>query len=66
MHYPPERADRKGQTERNAFDDGRVYVHSRRRLDPFAVSGSRQNDVATILAGGWFGSSADDGRAKLR
>ena len=62
----PGRADRKGQTERTAFDDGRVYVHSRRRLDPFNVNGFRQYDVATMLAGGWFGSSADDGRAKLR
>ena len=51
-------------------DDDRMYVQSRRPLDP--IQSIRvtvtyiHNSVATMPAGGWLGSSADDGRAKLR
>ena len=73
-----ESACRKGSTHAPTSpvgrdDDDRMYVQSRRPLDPIAMQSTRvtvrctiTNSVATVPAGGWLGSSADDGRAKLR
>ena len=47
-------------------DDDRMYVQSRRPLDPFIGSQCTISQLATVPAGGWLGSKADDGRAKLR
>lgn len=50
-----------------------MYVRSRRSLDPFIVVQSIIFKmipygiiVATVPRGEWLGSSADEGRAKLR
>jgi hypothetical protein len=54
-------------------DDDRVYVQSRRQLDPFhretcvrLLWHLARVQMATVPFGGWLGSSADEGRAKLR
>jgi hypothetical protein len=46
-----------------------MYVRSRRPLDPnsqIRVTSVTSINLATVPAGEWLGSRADDGRAKLR